>query len=81
MEQKKINKSSFPHASHHYSAEKDCTHYQERTSRNHYWVGGKEGQEAIKNLRVAVAGLGGMGSNIAENARPLRCIPPKSCRP
>lgn len=40
--------------------------YNQRTSRNSFWVGGREGQEKIKNLKVAIAGLGGMGSNIAE---------------
>lgn len=40
--------------------------YLERTKRNQYWLGGKVGQEKIKKLRIAVAGLGGMGSNIAE---------------
>lgn len=40
--------------------------YHERTKRNHFWVGGTEGQDAIRNLKIGVAGLGGMGSNIAE---------------
>ncbi len=40
--------------------------YLERTKRNNFWVGGIEGQLRLKNLRVGVAGLGGMGSNIAE---------------
>ncbi len=40
--------------------------YYERTKRNHFWVGGTEGQDKIHKLKVGVAGLGGMGSNIAE---------------
>ncbi len=40
--------------------------YLERTRRNHFWVGGEAGQLKIRNLRIGVAGLGGMGSNIAE---------------
>ncbi len=40
--------------------------YHERTQRNHFFIGDKEGQDDIKRLRVGVAGLGGMGSNIAE---------------
>jgi molybdopterin/thiamine biosynthesis adenylyltransferase len=40
--------------------------YMERTKRNHFFVGGIEGQKHLKNLCVGVAGLGGMGSNVAE---------------
>lgn len=40
--------------------------YFEATKRNHFWVGGPTGQQKILNLKVGVAGLGGMGSNIAE---------------
>jgi Dinucleotide-utilizing enzymes involved in molybdopterin and thiamine biosynthesis family 2 len=40
--------------------------YLERTKRNLFWTGGNEGQLKLKNLKVGVAGLGGMGSNIAE---------------
>ena len=40
--------------------------YYERTQRNHFWVGGIEGQNKLQNLRVGIAGLGGMGSNLAE---------------
>ncbi len=40
--------------------------YFERTQRNHFFIGGKEGQEKIKNLKIGIAGLGGMGSNIAQ---------------
>jgi len=40
--------------------------YLERTQRNHFFIGGKEGQEKIKKLKIGVAGLGGMGSNIAQ---------------
>jgi molybdopterin/thiamine biosynthesis adenylyltransferase len=40
--------------------------YLERTKRNHFWVHGPDGQLEIKKLKIGVAGLGGMGSNIAE---------------
>jgi molybdopterin/thiamine biosynthesis adenylyltransferase len=40
--------------------------YFERTQRNHFWLGGLDGQNSLKNLRVGIAGLGGMGSNLAE---------------
>ncbi len=40
--------------------------YLERTQRNQFFLGGAEGQERIRQLTVGVAGLGGMGSNIAE---------------
>lgn len=40
--------------------------YFTRTLRNHFWVGGKSGQLNIQKFRVGIAGLGGMGSNIAE---------------
>lgn len=40
--------------------------YLERTKRNHFWTKGIEGQLKVRNLKVGVAGLGGMGSNIAE---------------
>ncbi len=40
--------------------------YLERTKRNHYWLGGLEGQMKLRELKVGVAGLGGMGSNLAE---------------
>lgn len=40
--------------------------YFEATKRNHFWVGGPEGQQKILNLKIGIAGLGGMGSNIAE---------------
>jgi molybdopterin/thiamine biosynthesis adenylyltransferase len=40
--------------------------YNERTQRNHFWLGGLEGQSNLKNLKVGIAGLGGMGSNLAE---------------
>lgn len=44
---------------------KQIENYFERTKRNHYWIGGQDGQIDISNLRVAVAGLGGMGSGVA----------------
>ncbi|MFZ3228958.1 MAG: ThiF family adenylyltransferase [Pseudobdellovibrio sp.] len=40
--------------------------YETRTKRNHYWVGGVAGQSKIKDMKIGIAGLGGMGSNIAE---------------
>lgn len=40
--------------------------YYERTQRNQLYLGGKEGQDKVKDLKIGVAGLGGMGSNIAE---------------
>lgn len=40
--------------------------YIERTRRNNFWVGGKEGQLKLHDLKIGIAGLGGMGSNIAE---------------
>jgi molybdopterin/thiamine biosynthesis adenylyltransferase len=40
--------------------------YHERTKRNHFFIGGTAGQEEIRKLKIGVAGLGGMGSNIAE---------------
>lgn len=40
--------------------------YLERTKRNQFWTRGVEGQLALRKLKVGVAGLGGMGSNIAE---------------
>lgn len=45
---------------------KDLENYFKRTLRNHFWVGGKDGQLKIQKLRVGIAGLGGMGSNLAE---------------
>lgn len=40
--------------------------YLERTKRNQFWMGGEQGQLRLQGLKVGVAGLGGMGSNIAE---------------
>lgn len=42
------------------------TKYLERTRRNRYWIGSEEAQMQLQNLRVGIAGLGGMGSNVAE---------------
>ena len=53
-------------ASKHYESKFDENHYLERTKRNHYWLGGIEGQLRLQNLKVGIAGLGGMGSNLAE---------------
>lgn len=44
---------------------RDNEHYYERTKRNTFWLGGREGQDCVHDLKVGVAGLGGMGSNIA----------------
>lgn len=41
-------------------------YYLERTKRNQFWTRGQQGQLNLRNLKVGVAGLGGMGSNIAE---------------
>jgi molybdopterin/thiamine biosynthesis adenylyltransferase len=49
-----------------YSAQFDQARYLERTKRNHYWLGGVDAQNKLRDLRVGVAGLGGMGSNLAE---------------
>jgi molybdopterin/thiamine biosynthesis adenylyltransferase len=40
--------------------------YLERTRRNHHWFEGPKGQMKLRDMRVGVAGLGGMGSNLAE---------------
>lgn len=40
--------------------------YFERTRRNRYWVGDEKAQLRLSTLRVGIAGLGGMGSNVAE---------------
>ncbi|MNK15805.1 Molybdopterin-synthase adenylyltransferase [compost metagenome] len=40
--------------------------YLERTKRNLFWTQGVPGQLELKKMKVGVAGLGGMGSNIAE---------------
>lgn len=40
--------------------------YLERTKRNHFWIGGPEGQFRLRDMKIGVAGLGGMGSNLAE---------------
>jgi molybdopterin/thiamine biosynthesis adenylyltransferase len=53
-------------SSSYFKAEINEVNYMERTQRNHHWVGGPEGQKRLHNLRVGVAGLGGMGSNVAE---------------
>lgn len=44
----------------------DLPSYLERTRRNRFWVGSEIAQLKLRDLRVGVAGLGGMGSNIAE---------------
>ncbi|MDR3606228.1 MAG: ThiF family adenylyltransferase [Oligoflexia bacterium] len=55
----------FERATAYYPAMNSST-YMKRTARNHHWLGGELGQKRVQKLRVGVAGLGGMGSNIAE---------------
>ena len=52
-------------AADHYSADFSLGNYLERTKRNHFWLGGVQGQLKLKSLRVGIAGLGGMGGGIA----------------
>ncbi len=47
-------------------ANQDEKIYRERTKRNHFWLQGWEGQKEIRNLKIAVAGLGGMGGQTTE---------------
>lgn len=56
----------FIKASGFYPAAFDPDAYKVRTARNHSWIAGIEGQEAIRRLSIGVAGMGGMGSNIAQ---------------
>src|SRR5690606_4297746 len=49
-----------------YEAKFEESKYLDRTRRNHYWIGGERGQMKIRDLRIGIAGLGGMGSNLAE---------------
>src|SRR5688572_8450668 len=56
----------FPSASRIYPARYDDRKYLERTARNQFWFTGRQGQKRLRKLRICVAGLGGMGSNIAE---------------
>ncbi len=57
----------FKKASGFFPASFDGEAYRERTARNHFWIGGLKGQAAIRGLSVGVAGMGGMGSNIAQH--------------
>lgn len=57
--------SPFPNASALLSPGK-ADAYNERTLRNRFWVGGDIGQQRIRNLKLSVAGLGGIGGAIAE---------------
>lgn len=59
-----MNKISY--FSKHYPAQFNEADYLERTKRNHFWLGGTEGQYRLQKLKVGIAGLGGMGSNLAE---------------
>ena len=56
----------FVKASEFYPTVFDPEAYKVRTARNHSWIAGIEGQETIRKLSVGVAGMGGMGSNIAK---------------
>ncbi|MBX7232097.1 MAG: ThiF family adenylyltransferase [Bdellovibrionales bacterium] len=56
----------FDLASSTYQSFFDGKNYQQRTKRNQFWLGGSEGQMRLHNLKVGIAGLGGMGSHIAE---------------
>ncbi len=49
-----------------YPANFNRDHYLERPRRNRFWLKNEEGQMRLHKLRVGIAGLGGMGSNIAE---------------
>jgi molybdopterin/thiamine biosynthesis adenylyltransferase len=57
----------FRKASQVFKAEFKRNEYDERTCRNHFWIGGPEGQETIRKLSIGVAGMGGMGANIANH--------------
>lgn len=59
-------RSRFPKAKWFDSARYDEVHYLARTARNQMWFGGAGGQQQLRKLRIGVAGLGGMGSNVAE---------------
>jgi molybdopterin/thiamine biosynthesis adenylyltransferase len=39
--------------------------YLQRTKRNQFWIGGVESQAIISQMKVGIAGLGGMGSGVA----------------
>ena len=56
----------FPNSSARFEASYDRARYLERTARNAMWIGGAEGQDAVYQMRMCVAGLGGMGGHIAE---------------
>lgn len=56
----------FKKCTNYYPNAKPHSNYQERTKRNHFWFGGQLGQERVRKLKIGVAGLGGLGSNIAE---------------
>ena len=57
----------FKEASYVEHAKFDPKGYQDRTCRNHFWIGGAQGQEELRKLRIGVAGMGGMGANIANH--------------
>jgi molybdopterin/thiamine biosynthesis adenylyltransferase len=61
-----MNFQNFKLSNLHHLPSKNESSYMERTKRNHHWLGGVEGQRKLRNMRIGIAGLGGMGSNIAE---------------
>lgn len=63
---KNHSENKFPNSSYFIPSQFDITSYLERTKRNHMWLGGRDEQLKLHRLKVGVAGLGGMGSNIAE---------------
>ena len=53
-------------AQNHLKMNFDKDYYLTRTKRNHFWLGGIDGQMQLHQMKVGIAGLGGMGSNLAE---------------
>lgn len=56
----------FAQSSGYFAPQDSDMSFHERTKRNQLWLGGTMGQQRLRKMSVAVAGLGGMGSNIAE---------------
>jgi molybdopterin/thiamine biosynthesis adenylyltransferase len=65
-EKQLVSSGPFKKCTDFYPNERTHSHYLERTKRNQFWFGGQLGQERLRKLKIGVAGLGGMGSNIAE---------------
>lgn len=64
---KKPNRDAFSLASEFHPAENfDLKTYLKRTRRNQFWIGGELGQHRLRAMKIAVAGLGGIGGNIAD---------------